>query len=125
MRLIRTPGQPSTFEMALNYCPDCKNPVSSEAFACPHCGRPNSTKSARIAGGGRQCANCGSNQVGKVRGLQGFGEVFVFLVLFALAFIPGSIYYIYIESVPTAPVAAAGLEPQLDGRSPVTSSRVL
>ena len=24
-------------------CEDCGNPVSSEAMACPHCGKPNKT----------------------------------------------------------------------------------
>ena len=26
--------------MALTTCPDCQNEISSEAFACPKCGRP-------------------------------------------------------------------------------------
>jgi hypothetical protein len=51
-------------------------------------------------GGGRACPHCGSHQVGKVRGLQGIGEVFVAVILFFLCLIPGIIYYIYMESVP-------------------------
>lgn len=46
------------------------------------------------------CPRCGSNQVGRVRGLQGFGEVMVFIVLFFCVMIPGVIYYIYMESIP-------------------------
>jgi hypothetical protein len=49
---------------------------------------------------GRKCPHCGSHQVGKVRGLQGFGEVVIFIILFCCFLIPGFIYYIYIESVP-------------------------
>lgn len=26
--------------MALTACPDCQKEVSTEAFVCPHCGRP-------------------------------------------------------------------------------------
>lgn len=32
--------------MALLACPDCRNAVSSEAPACPHCGRPMATARA-------------------------------------------------------------------------------
>jgi hypothetical protein len=50
--------------------------------------------------GGRVCPHCGSHQVGKVRGLQGFGEVMICIILFFLGIVPGIIYYIYMESVP-------------------------
>jgi hypothetical protein len=26
--------------MPLTECPDCSNPISTEAYACPKCGRP-------------------------------------------------------------------------------------
>ena len=34
--------------MSLRKCPDCGQDVSSAAFACPHCGRPNRGKPALI-----------------------------------------------------------------------------
>jgi len=46
------------------------------------------------------CPHCGSHSVGKVRGLQGIGEVFICIILVLLFLIPGIIYYIYMESVP-------------------------
>ncbi len=49
---------------------------------------------------GRVCPHCGSHHVGKVRGLQGFTEVMICIVLFFVFIIPGVIYYIYMESVP-------------------------
>jgi len=55
-------------------------------------------ESVQIAG--HRCPSCGSNHVGKVRGLQGIGEVFVCGVLILLLVIPGIIYYVYIESIP-------------------------
>jgi DNA-directed RNA polymerase subunit RPC12/RpoP len=48
---------------------------------------------------GPRCPRCGG-RVKRVRGLQGFGEVLTFCVLFLLAAIPGFIYYIWIETVP-------------------------
>ena len=50
--------------------------------------------------GGRSCPHCGATAVGRVRGLQGFGEIMTFMVLFFLLMIPGIVYYIYMESVP-------------------------
>ena len=50
--------------------------------------------------GGAVCPHCGSQQVGKVRGLQGFGEVMICIILVFLGIVPGIIYYIYMESVP-------------------------
>ena len=61
--------------------------------------RPQATL-LTVAAGGRKCPHCKSQQVGRVRGLQGFGEVIIFIVLFCLLIIPAIIYYIYIESVP-------------------------
>ena len=43
--------------MALTNCPDCYNKVSSEAEACPHCGRPNKKRVSF----GIQCPNCKSD----------------------------------------------------------------
>ncbi len=62
--------------------------------------RTPSVQPAPFAGGGRACPHCGSNQVGKVRGLQGVGEVFTAVILLFLCLIPGIVYYIYMESVP-------------------------
>ena len=49
---------------------------------------------------GSTCRHCGSHSVGKVRGLQGVGEVFVAAILIFLFIIPGIIFYIYMESGP-------------------------
>jgi len=49
---------------------------------------------------GRQCPRCGAQSVGKVRGLQGMGEVCTAVILLILGVLPGLIYYIYIESRP-------------------------
>ena len=46
------------------------------------------------------CPHCSSQSVGKVRGLQGIGEVLIVLILFCLFIIPGIIFYIYMETVP-------------------------
>lgn len=43
--------------MPLTPCPDCGKDVSSEAPACPHCGRPNKQAAAR-AKDGRQHVGC-------------------------------------------------------------------
>ena len=43
--------------MALINCLDCSNKVSSEAEACPHCGRPIK----KMASIGIACPNCKSN----------------------------------------------------------------
>ena len=85
-------------------CPDCAHNVSPAAAACPNCGRPlNATTvpSTTTPGAvGHTCPYCRSGQVGKIRGLQGVGEVAVAFLLTLLFLIPGIIYYIYIESVP-------------------------
>jgi len=92
--------------MALIDCPDCQKPVSSEAPSCPNCGRPikqtnvSVPTTATAQGGGRGCPHCGSPSVGKVRGLQGIGEVILGAILIIAGIIPGIIYYAYIESVP-------------------------
>lgn len=85
--------------MPLTTCPDCGAQVSTAAAACPKCGRPMSSPTSQQPHG-KRCRHCGSRNVGKTRGLQGFGEVFTFFVLFALGMIPGIVYYIYMESVP-------------------------
>ena len=85
--------------MALTTCPDCDSQISTAAVTCPKCGRPMATDTTQLSGG-RRCKRCGSSNVGKVRGLQGFGEVLAFLILFCLGIIPGLIYYICVESVP-------------------------
>ena len=73
--------------MALIACPDCGKQVSSEAPSCPSCGRPikESHSSTPAVTGARLCPHCGAQAVGKVRGLQGVGEVLVAAVL-VLAF---------------------------------------
>jgi hypothetical protein len=84
-------------------CPDCGASISSRAEACPHCGCPMAkppVQRAQVQSGRRACPYCGSYQVGRVRGLQGLGEVITFIVLFFLCVLPGVIYYIYMESVP-------------------------
>src|SRR5262245_58248788 len=88
--------------MPLISCPDCGKQVSSEAPTCPSCGRPikQSSPSAPAVSGARVCRYCGAQSVGKLRGLQGVGEVFLAIILFLAFLIPGIIYYIYMESVP-------------------------
>jgi len=87
--------------MPLIDCPDCGKKVSSEAPTCPGCGRPLKTPQVQpLVVGARKCPHCGADGVGKVRGLQGGGEVLIAIVLFFLFIIPGIIYYIYMESVP-------------------------
>ncbi|SRR5258708_7794258 len=88
--------------MPLIGCPDCGKQVSSEAPTCPGCGRPmkQASFSASTASGARLCPHCGAQAVGKVRGLQGVGEVLVAAVLVLAFLIPGVLYYIYMESVP-------------------------
>jgi hypothetical protein len=87
--------------VALIKCRECGREVSTAALTCPGCGCPlNEAPSQPIAHRGPVCPNCGGNQVGKVRGLQGAGEVFAAVILFFFFIIPGLIYYIYIESVP-------------------------
>ena len=88
--------------MPLISCPDCGKQVSSEAPTCPNCGRPikQSRPTAPAISGARVCPYCGAQSVGKLRGLQGVGEVFLAIILFLAFLIPGVIYYIYMESVP-------------------------
>jgi predicted RNA-binding Zn-ribbon protein involved in translation (DUF1610 family) len=88
---------------SLTQCPDCGREISKRATACPHCAAPLSPppQSTQLRSqGGMTCPHCGSQSVGKVRGLQGVGEVFIGIILFFLCLIPGIIYYIYMESVP-------------------------
>jgi len=73
--------------------------LESPPPAAQHRSAPASPPPAASVGG-RACPYCGSHSVGKVRGLQGVGEVFLALILFFLCLIPGIIYYIYMESVP-------------------------
>ena len=86
--------------MPLIQCPDCGKEVSNAAPTCPNCGRPIAVRQQFAQKVGRTCQYCGSDQVGKVRGLQGLGEVIIFLFLFFCGIIPGFIYYIWIDSVP-------------------------
>ena len=72
--------------------------LESSSPATQHASTPAPTSFA--VGGGRACPYCSSHQVGKVRGLQGIGEVLIALILFFLCLIPGIVYYIYMESVP-------------------------
>ena len=66
--------------------------------ATQHTSTPAPTSFA--VAGGEACPHCGSHQVGKVRGLQGIGEVLIGSFLCFLCLIPGILYYIYMESVP-------------------------
>lgn len=47
--------------MALIQCPDCGRDMSSEAPACPNCGRPNLGQTPRK--NAMKCPHCGSFQV--------------------------------------------------------------
>lgn len=77
--------------MPLIVCPDCGGNVSSEAPTCPHCGRPVKQVSATApaVSSARSCPHCGAHAVGKVRGLQGVGEVLLVGLLTLVFFIPG------------------------------------
>lgn len=79
--------------MPIETCPDCGRDVSTSAAACPGCGRP-------LADQAPACPHCGAHTVGKVRGLQGVGEVAIAIVLLLMCIVPGIIYYIHMESVP-------------------------
>ena len=87
--------------MALVKCKDCGKDVSTSALACPTCGCPiRSAPVQQAVSSGLACPYCGSSQIGKVRGLQGAGEVFMAVALFFCFMIPAIAYYIYVESVP-------------------------
>jgi len=87
--------------MALTKCPDCGREVSTAALSCPGCGRPFSASAvAREVSGGRACPHCGSHAVGKVRGMQGPGEVLICITLFFAFIIPGIVYYVWREATP-------------------------
>ena len=84
-------------------CPFCGEAILAKAIKCKHCGEfldGRSTKSSIPQRIGKKCPYCGEYGVGKVRGLQGAGEVFIAIILFFFYLIPGIIYYIYQESVP-------------------------
>lgn len=100
--------------MALIKCRDCGRDVSTSATACPNCGCPiQGCAPARTqAPNGPTCPHCGSHSVGRVRGLQGFGEFLVCLVLLCVFLLPGVIYYIYIESVPYCSGCGRRVSPQ-------------
>ncbi|MFA5675594.1 MAG: zinc ribbon domain-containing protein [Christensenellales bacterium] len=44
--------------MALIKCPECNNDISSEAIACPHCGKTLAK--------GKHCPMCSSFDVGRI-----------------------------------------------------------
>lgn len=68
--------------VALTACKDCAAEISTEATACPKCGRPLQ----------RSCPRCGERTVEKVDGLKG-SENLVGLLLLAFFLIPGLAYY--------------------------------
>ena len=81
--------------MTLLVCPDCEGSVSSNAAECPHCGCPTEGSYAANV-----CPYCGSNSIGRVRGLQGVFEVVICLILLLCLILPGIIYYIFQEAQP-------------------------
>lgn len=86
-------------------CPYCGEQILMSAIKCKHCGefldgRPRQQAPPAPQPQGRKCPHCGAHGVGKVRGLQGGGEVLLAIILFFMFLIPGIIYYIYMESVP-------------------------
>lgn len=97
------PAPPSPPARQTRACPFCGEQILKTAVKCKHCGEfldGRARQPAEPQHRGRQCPYCGAYGVGKVRGLQGGGEVLLAIVLFFLWIIPGIIYYIYIESVP-------------------------
>ena len=83
-------------------CPDCGKQISTAAPACPGCGCPmiSAPPAAAPDRSGKKCAQCGAFGVGRVRGLQGGGEILTFLLLFFVFVIPALLYYMWMESVP-------------------------
>lgn len=61
---------------------------------------PNSSEREPAPFSVRPCPHCGIHRVGKVRGLHRLAEGVTFAILFLFGFLPGIIYYIYMESVP-------------------------
>lgn len=87
--------------MPLITCPDCGNKLSPQARICPQCGRPmNSSITKSQTTNTRTCPYCGSSEVKKGRGLHGLPEFAIAIFLLLLLFIPGIIYYAYMESIP-------------------------
>ena len=99
------PTAPLAEEKQKRDCPYCGEQIMARAIKCKHCGefldgRPKQQEFVAPQPEGRGCPYCGAHGVGKVRGLQGGGEVILAIILLCMFLIPGIIYYIYMESVP-------------------------
>jgi hypothetical protein len=75
--------------MPLLRCPDCENSVSSEAMACPHCGRPSAISRAKAT----STLNSLSFALAGVAVLFGLLGIWVFAVAFGVAAVILSIIY--------------------------------
>ncbi len=102
-----SPDMPVRSEQRTKDCPYCAEVIQANAVKCKHCGEFLDGRRLRkilaTSGGegkGRKCPYCGAYGVGKVRGLQGMGEVVIAAILMFLCIIPAVVYYVSVESVP-------------------------
>jgi predicted RNA-binding Zn-ribbon protein involved in translation (DUF1610 family) len=86
-------------------CPFCLAEIPDKAKKCQHCGEWVNEEAEKVMvkkplRGEMECPYCGEYTVGRIRGLQGFGEVISCMILYMFLIVPGVIYYVYMESVP-------------------------
>ena len=99
-------SQPYKLKEETKYCPFCGEEILEEAIECLHCGeflsyqKQVGSQINNLKLKENRCKHCGSTGIGKVRGLQGFAEVFLVIFLFFIGVIPAIIYYLYIRRVP-------------------------
>ncbi len=81
--------------MGLLNCPDCGSQVSDRAPACPNCGRPFSSGSARAAPASTVADKKGSS-AGRVFG----GRLLLFVILPIVVTLGACAGFVYLGSVP-------------------------
>ena len=120
MPLISCPDCKKQVSTEAIACPNCGRPIKRSAIAAMPSNddrwyetldiKPGAIEETSLSSAtanatqppshGRVCPHCGSHAVGKVRGVQGIGEVLLLMILIVAFFIPGIVYYVYIESIP-------------------------